>query len=362
MFDPGPTHFYRICDKFTYGGPLAKAPGLSRADFPAKMRPVKSRIVTTIPVYNGEEFILQTLQSLANQTVRPDRVIVVDNCSTDRTEAIVKSFQQIKCEWARNPSNLGVFGNFNRCLEFAGQADYLQILHADDLIEPQFYEVMTGLLEDCAGFGLAWCLDERIDEQNRRLSLSGKPDGKVVRIDKDEFLKRKAEINNQAFAATLLKTCGRPAPCSFPMDMPILGDAVFWARFGQHCQKLVHIRRLLSKYRWHGANSTHVSAPSIQALVLDEWRTMELNEALRRQPPGSWRQFKLKGLLAVRSGIKAKRFRQMHNFDYARQIVAAVRGICGPLPWFLGQVLVEARDFALYTVARRPRHPKNVYS
>ncbi|SPE62861.1 Glycosyl transferase family 2 [Verrucomicrobia bacterium] len=322
---------------------------------------MNSRIITTIPVFNGEEFILQTLQSLAAQTRRPDRVVVLDNCSTDRTEAIVKGFEPLRCEWSRNPTNLGVFGNFNRCLDFAEEADYLHILHADDLIEPEFYQVMTALLEDCSGLALGWCLDERIDEQNRRLSLSGKPDGKVDTIAKDDFLKRKAEISNQAFAATLLKTSRRPAPCRFPMDMPILGDAVFWARFGQHCDKLVHIHRLLAKYRWHGTNSTHVAAPSLQALVLDEWRTMELNEALRGSAPGFVRWFKLKGLLAVRSGIKAKRFRQMGNLDYSRQIVQAIRPISGPLPWFLGQVLVETRDLAIYTIGRRPRHPKNVY-
>jgi len=320
-----------------------------------------TRIITTIPVFNGEQFILQTLESLVRQTRRPDRVVVLDNCSTDRTEAIVKGFESVQCEWSRNPTNLGVFGNFNRCLDFAEDADYLHILHADDLIEPEFYAVMTELLEDCTGTALGWCLDERIDEQNRRLSLSGRPDGKVVVIAKDDFLKRKAEISNQAFAATLLKTCRRPSSARFPMDMPILGDAVFWALFGQQCDKFVHVHRVLAKYRWHGTNSTHLAAPGIQALVLDEWRTMELNEALRRVPRSFLREFKLKGLMAVRSGIKAKRFRQMKNYDYARQIVQAVRPITGPLAWALAQVLVETRDLAIYTIGRRPRHPKNVY-
>src|SRR6266478_7576869 len=177
---------------------------LERRKSPFRFREMTSRIVTAIPVYNGQEFIQQTLESLARQTLRPDRVIVVDNCSTDDTERIVREFQPIKCEWTRNPKNLGLFGNFNRCLDFADQGEYLQILHADDMIEPDFYEVMTSLLKDCAGLGLGWCLDERIDEQNQRLSISGKPDGKVELLDKDEFLKRKAEIGNQAFAATLL--------------------------------------------------------------------------------------------------------------------------------------------------------------
>ena len=104
-------------------------------------------------------------------------------------------------------------------------------------------------------------------------------------------------------------------------------------------------------------------APSIQALVLDEWRTMETNEALRS--PGGMspvRSTKLRGLLAVRSGIKAKRFRQQNNATYAAQIVAAAKNVTGTPLWLAGQVLVELRDLIVYTILRRPRHPKNVFS
>jgi glycosyltransferase involved in cell wall biosynthesis len=323
---------------------------------------MKSRIVTTIPVFNGEAFVVQTLQSLSNQTLRPDRVIVIDNGSTDRTEELVKGFKPIQCEWVRNPTNLGLFGNFNRCLDFADQGEYLQILHADDTLEPEFYQTMVGLLDDCPGLAMAWCLDRRIDEANCQLSISGKPDDGVEVLAMDEFLKRKAEIGNQAFAATLLKTCGRPVPCRFPMDMPILGDMVYWAHFGKHCQKIVHLHRLLANYRWHGNNATNAAAPSINALIVDEWRTMETNEGLRGKPPGLVRLAKLKGLLAVRSGIKAKRYHQMGKTEYSREIARTAQSYTGLPLWLAGQFLVELRELIVFKIGRRPRHPKNVFS
>jgi glycosyltransferase involved in cell wall biosynthesis len=322
---------------------------------------MKSKILTAIPVWNGERFIEQTLESVARQTLRPDRVVVLDNCSTDRTEAMVRNFKGLDCEFIRNPANLGLFGNFNRCLEFAGQTEYLQILHADDTIEPRFYEEMTGLLADCAGRGLAWALDERIDENNQHLSNSGKPDGNIEVVTRDNFLKWKAEIGNQAFCATLMKTAGLPAPCQFPLDYPIVGDMIFWAAFGAHCEKRVHVHRLLGKYRWHGGNQTVFLGPSIQALVLDEWRTMAANEALRGVGWGLYRKTKLKGLLAVRSGVKAKRVRQNGNAAYAAEIVQATRGITGWPLWLAGRAVVELRDFYLFTILRRTRHPKNIY-
>jgi glycosyltransferase involved in cell wall biosynthesis len=234
---------------------------------------VKPRIITTIP-RNGERFILETLESLRRQTLVPDRIVVLDDGSTDRTEDIVESFRGIPWEWRPGTKKYGLFGNFNRCLEYAAHADYLHILHQDDTIEPEFYAVMTGLLADCDGRGMAWCLDERIDENGARLSMSGKPDGAMLQLAMDDFLKQKAEIGNQAFCATLLKTARLPSPCSFPTDMPILGDMIFWAEYGKHCEKLVHVRRPLAKYRWHGDNATNAADPLVKAIVHDVWRTL----------------------------------------------------------------------------------------
>ena len=71
----------------------------------------------------------------------------------------------------------------NRCLDFATETDYLHILHADDYVSPTFYEVMSKTLEDCSGFGMAWCLDERVDDKNATLSVSGKADGRIQVLD-----------------------------------------------------------------------------------------------------------------------------------------------------------------------------------
>ncbi len=323
---------------------------------------MKSQIITVVPVYNGGEFILPALESVARQTLRPDRVIILDDGSTDDSEQKVKGFKAIPVEWVRNEKNLGLFGNSNRALTYADQTEYLHMLHQDDVIEPQFYETMTQALKDCNGYGMAFCLDERIDENNATLSVSGRADGKIVEQKMDEFLRRKAEISNQAWSATLLKTNFQKAACQFREDMPILGDMVFWPAWGRHCKKIVEVHLSLAKYRWHGTNATSRFAPSVQSLILDEWLTMEINEALRGKEMSWGRKLKLKGLLSVRSNIKAKRFRQNADFKYAASIVQAAKPITGKPIWLAGRMLVELRDLIIYKVQRRPRHPKNMFS
>ena len=323
---------------------------------------MRASITTTIPVRNGQAFIRQTLESLAAQTRKPDRVIVLDNVSTDATSQIVQGFKGLPVEYVRNPKDLGLWGNFNRCLDFAQDTDYLQILHADDVICPQFYEVLTRELDDCRGRGMAWCLDERIDENNHLLSVSGKSDGRATALRMDNFLAQKAEIGNQAFCATLLKTDYQPIPERFPTDVLIYGDMVYWPKYGLHCSKIVFVNSPLAQYRWHGGNMTNVVAPDIKTLVTDLWTTMETVENLRGRKPGLIRHLKLKGLVAVRSGIMAKRFRQLGNPGYSQQIVSTGRNLTGWPLWLAGGFLVELRELLVFKIGKRPRHRQNIFS
>ena len=144
------------------------------------------------------------------------------------------------------------------------------------------------------------------------------------------------------------------------MDMPILADVVFYAEFGKHCQKIMKVHDTLTQYRWHGTNQSCELMPGIQPLVLDEWKTMQLVEAMRGQT-GFVRSCKLKGLFGVRSGIKARRIRQLGNLKYSREIVAAGRGISGLPLWFAAQCVVHAREFVVYGLMRRRRQPQNVF-
>ena len=322
---------------------------------------MQSNVTTVIPVYNGEKFLRPTLESIAKQSKRPDRLVLLDNCSTDGTEKIIREFTGMKCEYIRNERNLGLFGNMNRALEFAEQTRYLHIIPADDLITPKFFDRLLPALETCRGFGLAFCLDERIDENGEHLSLSGSATNTAEEIPQAIYLQHKGEIANQALGGTIYKTNFQKSPVQFRLDMPILADVVFYAEFGARCERIVRINEPLTQYRWHGTNQSCELMPGIQPLVLDEWKTMQLVEKLRGNGTGFVRACKLKGLFGVRSGIKARRIRQLGNKKYSREIVAAGRQISGLPLWFAAQCVVHARELLVYGIMRRRRQPNNVF-
>ena len=63
-----------------------------------------------LPVYNGETFLKDTLESILQQTFSNFELIISDNASTDATEKICKSFasKDERIRYHRNESNLGL--------------------------------------------------------------------------------------------------------------------------------------------------------------------------------------------------------------------------------------------------------------
>jgi hypothetical protein len=293
--------------------------------------------------------------------MKPDRVIVVDNCSTDNTEAIVKSFARHGFEWRQNEKNIGPFGNFNRCLDFADQTEYLHMIAADDMIKPTFYARLVPQLESCRGLGMVYSLDERVDEHDQHLGLSGKVTGATEVQSVQNFLKEKAEISNQTIGATILKTNGQKAHCQWRDLFLMLPDSVFWVEWGKQCERIVRVHEDLCQYRWHWTNGSGEFVEQLESLVVDEWRFMQWAEQTRGAAPEFLRQFKLRGLFAARSAIKSKRVRQNGQMDYSQKIAAAARDISGPVAWHIARGMVEVRDVLLYKLGKRRRHPRNIY-
>lgn len=97
-----------------------------------------------IPVYNAEEFIERTLDSCLNQTLQTE-VWVVDNCSADKTQAIVKRYEDedARVKLIINNKNYGRVGNWNRCLDIFmdSEYEYIKYVFSGDEIMPQCIEL-----------------------------------------------------------------------------------------------------------------------------------------------------------------------------------------------------------------------------
>ncbi len=80
-----------------------------------------------LTVYNGEQFLEETLDSFLAQTYSDFELIISDNASTDRTGKISQAYAATdnRIHYHRNERNLGLAGNHNRV--FASQRGILQV-------------------------------------------------------------------------------------------------------------------------------------------------------------------------------------------------------------------------------------------
>jgi glycosyltransferase involved in cell wall biosynthesis len=100
-----------------------------------------------MPVYNGSAYIAEAIESVLSQTYKDFRLIVCDNCSTDNTEEIVRSFHDPRLTYVRNTENLGLVGNSNRCLDLS-DGEYVCIFHHDDVMFPDNLERKVHFLDE----------------------------------------------------------------------------------------------------------------------------------------------------------------------------------------------------------------------
>ena len=108
-------------------------------------------ISVALAAYNGEKYIEQQLESLRLQTVTPDEVIICDDCSTDRTAEICRSFIERNglSGWSVeiNGENMGYCRNFYGAVEKT-HGDIIFLCDQDDIWDENKLEVMTDILSE----------------------------------------------------------------------------------------------------------------------------------------------------------------------------------------------------------------------
>lgn len=95
------------------------------------------KISVAMATYNGERFIGEQLLSLVNQIRQPDEVVIVDDCSTDKTVSIVKDFIEAhglskKWQIIVNQENVGYKKNFKKALSLVS-GDIVFLCDQDDI-------------------------------------------------------------------------------------------------------------------------------------------------------------------------------------------------------------------------------------
>ncbi len=132
-------------------------------------------LTIAIPSYNKEKYIERCLNSVLAEKQHIDRIILVDNCSTDKTFEIAQGYGP-NVTAHRNDTNLGMSGNFNRCIELC-DTEWLMIVHADDELLPGAIQQYLALIKKHPSIGLIHADSYSVlngDESTKTLSQNHK--------------------------------------------------------------------------------------------------------------------------------------------------------------------------------------------
>lgn len=117
------------------------------------------KVSVIIPNYNHEQFLLQRIESILAQTYDNFEVIILDDCSTDSSKAIIEKYRfnsKVK-QIVYNDSNTGSpFKQWEKGVELA-TGEWIWIAESDDYADPRFIEIMLTTFPEPQRFGLIYC-------------------------------------------------------------------------------------------------------------------------------------------------------------------------------------------------------------
>lgn len=228
---------------------------------------IKSLVSICIPVFNGANFLEESIQSALDQTYENIEVIIIDDLSSDQSFSIVEIFSRKdkRVKAFKNKKNLGLVGNWNECIKQANGV-WIKFLFQDDILYPTCISVM---LKNSQNYAFV------VGNRDFKIENSAAPffrdffENKVkpfeVYSQKKGFIEPEllTKLISEHFLVNIL---GEPSSFLFKKELcykygffnPFLAhfcDYEFWIRICSH-EGVIYIPEVLSAFRVHGSSTS----------------------------------------------------------------------------------------------------------
>jgi glycosyltransferase involved in cell wall biosynthesis len=133
----------------------------------AKLKPTVSFLIAT---YNRANYLDKCIESIFSQTFQDFEIIVVDDCSNDGTDKLIRENYADRVIYHRNCTNRGVAFTRNVAIDYAS-GKYLGFIDSDDILyNPKYLEIALNILEEDQNIVIFCCDTICIDANGNKIS------------------------------------------------------------------------------------------------------------------------------------------------------------------------------------------------
>ena len=157
------------------------------------------KISVVMSVFNGDQFLAQSIEAILNQTFQDFEFIIIDDASTDNCWEILNSFstKDHRIKLSRNEKNIGIEGfikNLNYGCSIA-KGKYIARIDQDDVAREDRLQLQFDFLESNPDIFIVGSSLQKIDEKGKHLGMMSAPlDDKAIR----EIMPKKISLYHPA--------------------------------------------------------------------------------------------------------------------------------------------------------------------
>ncbi|AFY48356.1 glycosyl transferase [Nostoc sp. PCC 7524] len=224
-----------------------------------ELKHLHPKITVIMPVFNGEKYIQTAIDSILNQTFTDFELIVIDDCSCDKSLEIIKSYNDNRIKLLENNTNLGVTKTKNKGIE-KSLGEYIAFLDCDDYAYPSRLAEQLEFMESNPDFGMIGSWVEVMDE-------NGVLTGEVWKyVEPAQKIPSILLFHNYfAQSAVFLR---KSVLCDEWYRRQRAEDYDLWVRIARK-SKVGNIQKVLIKYRLHPSSRSQKAVHAIETNVVD---------------------------------------------------------------------------------------------
>lgn len=210
-----------------------------------------------MPVYNGERYLREAVDSVLSQNFQRFELIIIDDGSEDSTANILRSYSDSRLKVVTHPQNRGRVAAFRTGVETVG-TPYLSFIGADDIAERQWLQEVWRCLQEDPGVDAASCALQRIDSDGIPF---GEPSTPLA--DNDDIVAALLFSPSVSQGGAILRTDAlRKVGYDGPFD--VASDYSMWTRLALAGCKFRNTDMPLMRYRRHDRQTIRVESDTVR--------------------------------------------------------------------------------------------------